>query len=235
MKRREFIAGLGGAAAWPVAARAQQRERVRRIGVLMGYDEKDQTAKAYFSELIRGLGELGWNDGRNLRMDVRWGAGVPDRMRIFAKELIDLQPELIVVNSAGATKALQQQTQTIPIVFLLAGDPVGNDIVRNISHPEANITGFTYEFAIGGKWLELLRDAVPRLARVALIFNSELVGGEAYLPSIEAAAAQYAIATMRTSIRNATEIERAMDSICRRAERRSDSRARLPFSSPIAR
>jgi putative tryptophan/tyrosine transport system substrate-binding protein len=212
MRRRKFIAGLvGSAAAWPVVASAQQRERVRRIGVLMGYDEKDQTAKAYFSELIRGLGELGWNDGRNLRMDVRWGAGVPDRMRIFAKELVDLQPDLIVVNSAGATKALQQQTQTIPIVFLLAGDPVGNDIVRNIAHPEANITGFTYESAIAGKWLELLRDAVPRLARVALIFNSELVGGEAYLPSIEAAAAQYAIATFRTPIRNATEIERAIE------------------------
>jgi putative tryptophan/tyrosine transport system substrate-binding protein len=211
VKRRQFIAGLGSAVAWTAVARAQQRERLRRIGVLMGYDEKDQTAKGYFSELVRGLGELGWSDGRNLRMDARWAAGVPERMRIFAKELVDMQPDVIVVNSAGATKALQQQTRTIPLVFLLAGDPVGNDIVRNISHPEANITGFTYESAIGGKWLELLKEAVPSLARVALVFNSELVGGEAYFPSIEAAAAQYAVATVRTPVRNAAEIERTVE------------------------
>jgi putative tryptophan/tyrosine transport system substrate-binding protein len=214
MRRREFIAGLGGAAAssaiWPLRGGAQQ-PRMRRIGVLMGYDENDRTAKAYFSGFTQGLAELGWTDGRNMRVDVRWAAANVVRMRTFANELIDLQPDIIVVNSAEATKAVQGQTQTIPVIFLMAGDPVGNGIVGNISRPGGNITGFTYESAIGGKWLELLKEALPRLARVALIFNPELLGGQAYLPLIELAAAQYAVTAIRTPVRNAAAIERAIE------------------------
>jgi putative tryptophan/tyrosine transport system substrate-binding protein len=210
MRRRTFIAGLGCAAAWPLVLRAQQA-RMRRIGVLMGYDENDQTAKAYFSGFTQGLAELGWAEGRNIRMDVRWAAANVARMRMFANELTDLQPDIIVVNSAEATKAVQRQTQTIPIIFMMAGDPVGNGIVGDISRPGGNITGFTYESAIGGKWLELLKDAVPRLARVALIFNPELLGAEAYLPPIEAAAAQYGVRAIRTPVRNPAEIERAIE------------------------
>jgi putative tryptophan/tyrosine transport system substrate-binding protein len=211
MRRREFIAGLGGAAAWPVASLAQQGDRMRRVGVLMGYDESDRAAKAYFSGLTQGLAELGWTDGRNIRIDVRWASANVVRMRTFAKELIDLQPDTIVVNSADATKAMQRQTQTIPIIFMLAGDPVGNGIVGSISRPGGNITGFTYESAIGGKWLELLKEAVPRVTRVGLIFNPELLGWEAYLPPIEVAATQYGVAAIRTPVRNATEIERAIE------------------------
>src|SRR5271156_4625385 len=128
MRRREFIAGVGSAVTWPRMARAQQ-PRMRRIGVLMGYDESDPTAKAYFSGFTQGLAELGWTDGRNMRMDVRWAAANVARMRMFANELTDLQPDIIVVNSAEATKAVQRQTQTIPIIFMMAGDPVGNGIV----------------------------------------------------------------------------------------------------------
>jgi putative ABC transport system substrate-binding protein len=213
MRRRDFIAGLGSAAAWPVAAPAQQAMPMRRIGLLMGYDENDVVGKSYLSSFTRGLAELGWTDGRNLRMEVRWGTANVDRTQRFAKELVGLQLDLIVVNSATATRALQQQTQTIPIIFILAGDPVRNGIVGNISRPEGNITGFSYESTIGGKWLELLKEAVPRLARVALIFNPELVGGDAYLPSIETAAAQYAVAAIRTPVHNATAIERAIEAL----------------------
>jgi putative tryptophan/tyrosine transport system substrate-binding protein len=212
VKRRQFIAGLGSAVAWTAVARAQQRERLRRIGVLMGYDEKDQTAKGYFSELVRGLGELGWSDGRNLRMDARWAAGVPERMRIFAKELVDMQPDVIVVNSAGATKALQQQTRTIPLVFLLAGDPVGNDIVRNISHPEANITGFTYESAIGGKWLELLKEIVPRVNEILVLVYPDNPTWKFHLPAIEAASRPSAMQVTAIQVQNPSEIQRAIGS-----------------------
>src|SRR5262249_19066704 len=145
--------------------------------------------------------------------EVRWAAVSADRAQMFAKELVDLQLDLIVVNSARATKVLQQQTKTIPLIFLLVGDPVRNGIVGSISRPESNITGFSYESSIGGKWLELLKAAVPRLARVAIIFNPELVGGEAYLPSIEAAAAQYDVTAVRTPVRDAAAIERTIEAL----------------------
>jgi putative tryptophan/tyrosine transport system substrate-binding protein len=127
MRRREFIAGLGGAAAWPLTARAQQPERVRRIGVLMPYEENDPDAKAQLSAFTQGLAELGWTDGRDMRMVVRWAAGDVDRMRVFAKELVGLQPDVILASSTPVTAALQRETRTIPIVFLPVSDPVGGE------------------------------------------------------------------------------------------------------------
>ena len=145
MRRREFITLLGGtAAAWPLVARAQQSERMRRVGVLMGYAENDPEAKALLLEFTQGLAELGWNVGRNLLMDVRWSPGNVNLMRTFAKELVDLQPDVILANSTPVTAALKQATQTIPTVFAVVSDPVGQGFVASLPRPGGNITGFSH-------------------------------------------------------------------------------------------
>jgi putative tryptophan/tyrosine transport system substrate-binding protein len=162
MKRRAFIAGLGGAMTWRLAARAQQGERVRRVGVLMAFDENDPYAKARVSRLTQELAELGWTDGRNLRMDVRWAADSVDRMRMFAKELVGLQPDVILAQSTPVTAALQRETRTIPIVFASTSDPVGSGFVASLARPAGNITGFiNVEAAMAGKWLGLLTEIAP--------------------------------------------------------------------------
>jgi putative tryptophan/tyrosine transport system substrate-binding protein len=174
MKRREFIGLLGGAAAWPLAARAQQGVRPRRIGVLMGYGETDPDAKADLLAFVQGLSELGWTDGRNLRMDVRWTAGNVDRARIVAKELVDLRPDTILAHATPQTAALQQETRTIPIVFVVVSDPVGSGFVAGLPRPGGNITGFIpWEPSMGGKWLQLLTEIAPGITRVAAIFNPD--------------------------------------------------------------
>src|ERR1700686_3267931 len=161
MRRREFIAGVV-TVAWPLAARAQQPVRMRRIGVLMATDENDPEAKARLSGFTQGLAELGWTDGRNLRMDVRWAAGSVDRMRMLAKELVDLQPEMIFAPTTPVTAALQRETRTIPIVFANVGDPVGSGFVAGLPRPGGNITGFgSMEASMAGKWLELLTEIAP--------------------------------------------------------------------------
>src|SRR5271157_5219186 len=159
VKRRELIACLGGAAMWPLAAGAQQGERVRRIGVLLSVAESDPEGKVQLSGFTLGLAELGWIDGRNLRMEVRWGGGDVDQIRTFAKELVALQPDLIVAQGTPVTAALQRETRTIPIVFVVVTDPVGDGFVAGLSHPGGNITGFlTSESAITGKIFELLNE-----------------------------------------------------------------------------
>jgi putative ABC transport system substrate-binding protein len=142
MMRREFIAGLGSAAAWPLAARAQQSERVRRIGVLMVFNEHDVHAKIFLSGFVKGLADFGWSEGRNTRMDVRWASGSVDLLNMFGKELVDLQPDLILVGGDAATAAVQRITRTIPIVFVNVADPVGSGFVASLRRPGANITGF---------------------------------------------------------------------------------------------
>jgi len=162
MRRREFIALVSGSAALTMAARAQHPGRVRRIGVLMGAGENDPAGKAELLAFARGLAELGWTDSRNLQMDVRWTAGNLDQMRMFAKELVDLQPDVILVHSTPVTAALQRQTRTIPTVFVLVGDPIGDGFVASLASPGGNITGFLpQEAAITGKWLELLTEIAP--------------------------------------------------------------------------
>jgi putative ABC transport system substrate-binding protein len=159
MRRRDFIARLGSAVALPLAARAQPAERVRRVGVLISVDESDPFAKLQLSVLTQALADLGWTDGRNVRMDLRWAGGDINRIRAFAQELVGLQPDIIVASTTPVTAALQRETRTIPIVFVNVSDPGVSGIVAALNQPGGNITGFAlYEASLGGKWLELLRD-----------------------------------------------------------------------------
>src|SRR6516165_8617748 len=156
MRRREFITGLGSAAAWPLVARAQPAERVRRVGVLMAYDENDPAAKPLVSAFTQALADLGWADGLNVRLDLRWGGGDINRIRALAQELVGLQPDIILTGATAATAAVQRETQTIPIVFAGVGDPVASGIVARLDRPSGNVTGFAaFEPSLGGKWLEL--------------------------------------------------------------------------------
>jgi putative ABC transport system substrate-binding protein len=168
LRRREFMAALAGAAAWPFAGRAQQGARMRRIGVLMPYDENDPVAKPRLSEFTQALAGLGWTDGRNVRMDLRWFGDDINRMRALAQELVGLQPDIIMTGSTPATVALQWETRTIPIVFANVIDPVASGIVERLDRPNGNITGFAnYEATLAGKWLELLSEIAPGLKRAA--------------------------------------------------------------------
>jgi putative tryptophan/tyrosine transport system substrate-binding protein len=216
MRRREFIAGLGSAVAWPLAARAQQSERMRRIGVLIDWAEADPEAKAALSALSRGLSELGWIDGRDVRMDVRFGSGDIDRMRSLAKELVDLQPDAILASSTPATAALQRVTRTIPIVFVTVGDPIGPGFVASLPHPGGNITGFTnFEASMGGKWLELLTEIAPRLKRAVIMFNPDTAPGRGsyFRSAIEEAARTLKVEAIATPVRRDSEIESAMNAL----------------------
>jgi putative ABC transport system substrate-binding protein len=220
MKRRQFIAGLGSTAAWPLTAGAQQGARVRRIAVLLGWDDNDALSKAWFSGFTQGISELGWTDGRNLRMDVRWAADNVDRMRMFAKELIGLGPELILAGTTPVTAALQRETQTIPIVFAGISDPVGAGFVASLPRPGGNITGFiNIEGGIGGKWLELLTEIEPAIKRVAIMFNPDTApgGGSYYLPAFEAAARLSKVEPITAHVHSDVEIEKVMTSLAREA------------------
>ena len=173
IRRREFIAGLGSTAAWP-AARAQQPDRVRRIGVLMGLDENDPRAKAYVSAFTQALADLGWADGRNVRMDLRWAGDDINRIRAIAQELVGLQPDIIVTGGGAATVACQRETRTIPIVFASLSDPVASGIVARLDRPGGNLTGFAIENdTLGGRWLELLSEIAPGLKRAAIMLNPD--------------------------------------------------------------
>jgi putative tryptophan/tyrosine transport system substrate-binding protein len=211
MRRREFIAGLGSAAAWPLAARAQQGDRVRRIGVLMPGDENDPVRKTYVSAFTQALADLGWTYGRNFRMDVRWAGDDTNRIRARAQELIGLQPDIIVTNTTATTIALQREMPTIPIVFANVGEPVASGIVARLDRPGGNITGFAnYEASLGGKWLELLLEIAPGLNRVAIMFNPDTAPVSAYKPSFETAARSLKVAPIIAPVRGDEEIETAI-------------------------
>jgi putative ABC transport system substrate-binding protein len=185
IRRRDFIAGLGGTAAWPLAARAQQGDRVRHIGVLAGLDENGPLAKTFVSPFIQALAGLGWTDGRNLRMDLRWRGGDINRIRGLARELVGLQPDIIVTSGSASTIALRRETRTIPIVFAGAGDPVPRGIVPWLDRPGGNVTGFaTEEASLGGKWLELLSEIAPGLKRAAFMFNPDTALASAFMPHL---------------------------------------------------
>jgi putative ABC transport system substrate-binding protein len=178
MRRRNFIALLGGAAvAWPLAARAQQGEGVRRIGMLIANAESDPEGQIRAAAFRQDLQKLGWTEGRNIRIDYRWGAGEPDRARAYAAELMALAPDVIVANGTLASTALQRATRSIPVVFVVVIDPVGAGLVESLAHPGGNITGFaTFEPEIGGKWLELLTEISPGLRRIAGILDPTFLG-----------------------------------------------------------
>jgi putative tryptophan/tyrosine transport system substrate-binding protein len=217
MGRREFVALLGGAAAaWPLAARAQQPERMRRIGVLMGWSESDPQFRSWIDTFVEGLAQLGWGDGRNVQMIVRWASGDVRRMRTFAKELVELQPDVILGGTTPVTAALQRETRTIPIVFVVVADPVGAGFVAGLPHPGGNITGFlNAEAAIGGKWLEMLKEIAPHVTRVAIMFNPDTapLGGAYFLGSFEAAAQSLGVEPITAHVRSDDEIEAMITSL----------------------
>jgi putative tryptophan/tyrosine transport system substrate-binding protein len=211
MRRRQFIAGLGSAAVWPVTARAQQGDRVRRIGVLMPYDENDPPAKAFVSAFIQALADLGWTDGRNVRTDLRWTGGDTNRFQTLAQELVSLQPDIIITVATPATVAVQRQTQTIPIVFANMSDPVAQRIVARLDHPSGNVTGFAnHEASLGGKWLELLWEIAPRLRRATMMFNPDTGPGSVYVPSFETAALSLKVVPVIAPVHDDVEIETAI-------------------------
>ena len=216
MRRREFIALLSSAtAAWPLAARAQQSAGMRRIGVLLSLAESDE-GKAQLAGFTQGLAELGWIEGRNLRMEVRWGRGDIDRVRTLAKELVALQPDVILAHGTPVTAALHGETRTIPIVFVTVSDPVGDGFVAGLPHPGGNITGFlTSESAITAKMLELLTEIAPGLKRIAILFNPDTAPGHGayYYPDFEAAARSTNIEPIAARARTDGEIEAAVTSL----------------------
>jgi putative tryptophan/tyrosine transport system substrate-binding protein len=213
--RREFIAGLGGAAAaWPLAARAQQPERMRRIGVLMPLDENDPPLN--LSAFTQTLAELGWTDGRNVRMDLRWTGDDTNRLRALAQELVVLQPDVILTAGTPATIALQRETRTIPIVFVNGNDPIASGIVPRLDRPGGNITGFVFlEASMGGKWLEQLSEIAPGLKRAAIMSNPDTINASLYLPSLEAAARSFKVMPITAPVHSDVEIETAINALGR--------------------
>src|ERR1700681_3648658 len=217
MRRREFIAGLGSAAAaWPAVARAQQPDRMRRIGVLMGGGENDPEGKTYLSAFTQGLAALGWTEGRNLRMEVRWAAANLDRARMFAKELVGLQPDVILAHGTAMTAPLQRETRTIPIVFATVADPVGDGFVASLPRPGGYITGFgDAEAAIAGKWLELLTQIAPGIKPGAIVFNPDTGAyvKSYYLPAFEAAARSLNVTPIAAPVQSEAKIETVIGSL----------------------
>jgi putative ABC transport system substrate-binding protein len=210
MKRREFIALLGGAAAWPLAARAQQLERMRRIGVLMAVPESDREYQVFLAAFREGLQKLGWAEGRNIRIDTRWATpGDAEALQRFARELVALQSDLIVSQSTPTTAVLKQQTNTVPIIFVNVVDPVGSGFVASFGRPGGNVTGFILmEPTMVGKWLELLKEIAPRVARVAFLFNPATAPyAEYYLNPFKATAASFAVEAIVVPIRDTSELE----------------------------
>jgi putative ABC transport system substrate-binding protein len=211
VNRRNLITLLGGAAvAWPLAARAQQPDRVRRIGMLMGFAESDLEGQAYVAAFREGLQKLGWAENRNMRIDTRWSPPADaEATQRFAKELVALQPDLILSHNTPTTAALLQQTRTIPIIFATVADPVGSGFVASFPRPGGNVTGFTtMEPTMPGKWLELLKEIAPRVARVAMPFNpATATYAEIYLNPLKAAAASFAVEAIAAPVHDTSELE----------------------------
>jgi len=210
MKRREFITLLGGAATWPITARAQQAERKRRIGVLMAHAENDAEFHDYLSAFREGLHKLGWTEGRNIQIDSRWGAlDDPKARQRSAKELVALQPDLILTQNTPPTASMLEQTRTIPVVFVIVADPVGSGFVQSLARPGANATGFTImEPTIAGKWLELLREIAPRVNRAAFLFNPATTPyRDIYLNPFKAAATSLAMEAIAAPVHDSSELE----------------------------
>ena len=219
MNRREFIALLGGAAAWPLAAHAQQGDRVRRMGVLIGdRDENDPTGIASVSGFTRALEQLGWTNGRNVRIDIRWATADVELNAKFAKELVGFQPDVILANSTPGTAAVKRETKTIPIVFVVVADPIGEGFASSLAHPGGNLTGFTYvESSMIGKWFQLLTEMAPSIKRVAMIFNPATApgGGSYFLPFFETAAGSFRVEPIIAPVHSDADIESVITALGR--------------------
>jgi putative ABC transport system substrate-binding protein len=222
MKRRQFIAALGGAATasafWPLAVHAQTSDRIRRVGMLIGYAENDPETQARLAAFRQGLETLGWTEGRNVVIDYRFAPAGPDQAQSFAKELVALRPDALVGNSTPATAALLQETRTIPIVFVGVSDPVGSGFVASIARPDGNTTGFTnFEPSLTAKWLEMLKEIAPATVRVAVLFNPRTApgGGSFFLGPFESVARSFAVEPIAARVTDDAEIESAFASIAR--------------------
>jgi putative tryptophan/tyrosine transport system substrate-binding protein len=218
MKRRDFIAALGGVLALPHAARAQQLHQMPRLGVLMGYGKDDIDAVARIAALRGGLDQLGWTEGRNIRIELRYAAGIPGLFRQYAEELSDLNPNVIIADTTASAAALVRATHSIPIVFVSVTDPVGNGYVRNMARPDGNITGFTnFEFTMSGKWLEVLKEISPSIERVAVVFNPETAAGRGafFLEPIRTSAPSFAVKIFPAPVENDADIERVITEFAR--------------------
>jgi putative ABC transport system substrate-binding protein len=210
MERREFIVLLVGAVLWPISIRAQQVDRARRIGVLMAFNESDSQGQNYVAAFRDGLHKLGWTERRNVRIDARWAPpGDAESMERFAKELVASQPDLVLSNTTPTTTALLQQTRTIPIVFTIVTDPVGSGFVSSFSRPGGNVTGFTAsDHALGGKWIELLKEIAPHVNRVAMLFNPATAKyADYFLKPFKAAAPSFAVEAIEAPARDTSALE----------------------------
>ena len=210
--RRELLAALGGTAvAWPLAARAQQADRMRRIGVLMPTASDDQRFQANLAAFLQGLQQLGWTDGRNVRIDTRWGALNADLMRKYAGELVALEPDVVMAPTSDVVSPLRQVTRTVPIVFATVADAVGAGFIESLARPGGNVTGFTaFEYALSGKWLELLKEIAPSVTRAAVLRDSAIVAGIGQFAAIQAVAPSLGVELRPVDLRDAGEIERAI-------------------------
>src|SRR5215471_6073538 len=217
LKRREFITLLGSAAAaWPLAARAQQRERMRRVGVLMGAVESDPARRSQLAAFRGALAKLGWREGSNLGIEVRWGAD-PELCARYAAELVALGPEVLLADSSPSLEALHRQTRTIPIVFVTVADPVGQGFVANLAHPGGNITGFSvFDAPMASKWLEMLTQITPPVTRVAMLFNPATTPyANLILQAMEEAAPSFAIAVRAAPVNSDSEVDAVMAALAR--------------------
>ena len=213
MRRRDFISLAGGTAvAWPLVAHAQQPERMRRLGVLSSLAETDTEAQAWDAAFRKRLVELGWIDSRSVHIDYRWGAGSVDRMRLFARELVQLNPDALVTISTPATAALQAETRTIPIVFAWVSDPIGSGFVSSLAHPGGNITGFlNIEASVVGKWLSLMREIAPQVSRIGFMYNPQTAPyARYYLDTFRTASLTLAIEAIDAPVRSTEEVEAFM-------------------------
>jgi ABC-type uncharacterized transport system substrate-binding protein len=212
-KRREFITLLGGvAASWPLVASAQESDAVRRLGVLLSASETDPEGQARVAALRKGLQELGWSEGRNLKVDYRWTGGDDVRARAYAAELVASQPDVIFAAPSAALASVQRVTRTVPIVFAQISDPVGAGFVSSLAHPGGNITGFAlFEFAIGAKWLELLKQIAPSVTRVAAIYDPATPSASGFLPMVEAAGRSFGVDVFTHAVHDTTEVERVIN------------------------
>ena len=234
MRRREFITLLGGAAAWPVAARAQQPERMRRIGVLSAFADDDPDMQAWLPAFRQGLERLGWSEGRNVRIDTRFARANVDQHQALAKELVALQPDVIVAQTTPVVTALQRESRALPIVFVYVSDPVGSGLVASLARPGGNLTGLLlYEASIVGKWLAMLREIAPRIARAALVADPKTPIYDYFLRAAEAIAPSLAIELVPSPVETAADIERAIESFARAPNGELSCR-RMPPSSCIA-
>jgi putative tryptophan/tyrosine transport system substrate-binding protein len=218
MRRRDFIGAIVGSAVWPIVAHAQQPDRMRRIGVLMGFPESDREGQAFVAAFREGLQKLGWAEGRNVQIDIRWGAADTANARRYAAEIVALAPDVIVTGASAATAAVQEATRTLPIVFVNVSDPVGAGYVASLARPGGNATGFTFvEYGMSGKWLELLKEIAPRVTRVAILRDPTLAAGIGQLGAIQSVAPSFRVEASPIDARNTDEIERAITVFARTA------------------